>query len=278
MEKLMELDCVKKCVETLGMEQESEFGSLAYSPLTLQQIRSRQEWSRSTLHYTLGSDAKGPIYVRYNYLCQRGLYPDEPEKANQDAFKCITDFNDEPKTLFLGVFDGHGEYGDDCSEFARDHIEDALIKARKENGKDLEKSFKQAFRRVNSAMHFSKDFSDSLSGTTACVAFFEKSAVWVANVGDSRAIVGAIKNGILKATALSTDQTPYRKDERERIRAAGGEIMSIDQREVRQQHAAHIQQQQHSMTLTTHTTHHSLPLPFHTHRASCRCTIIGTSI
>ena len=36
MEKLMELDCVKKCVETLGMEQESEFGSLAYSPLTLQ--------------------------------------------------------------------------------------------------------------------------------------------------------------------------------------------------------------------------------------------------
>jgi hypothetical protein len=76
-----------------------------------------------------------------------------------------------------------------------------------------------------------QDFSDNLSGTTAIVAFFENTSVWVANVGDSRAIVGKLSNGELKATSLSTDQTPYRMDERERIRAAGGEIMSVDQRE-----------------------------------------------
>ena len=40
-----------------------------------------------------------------------------------------------------------------------------------------------------------------------------------------------MQHGELKATPLSTDQTPYRKDERERIRAAGGEICSVDQRE-----------------------------------------------
>ena len=45
----------------------------------------------------------------------------------------------------------------------------------------------------------------------------------MANVGDSRAIVGKLSNGVLKATPLSTDQTPYRKDERERIRAAGAQ-------------------------------------------------------
>lgn len=66
-----------------------------------------------------------------------------------------------------------------------------------------------------------QDFSDSLSGTTAIVAYFERTAVWVANVGDSRAIVGKLSHGVLKATPLSTDQTPFRKDERERIRAAG---------------------------------------------------------
>ena len=48
----------------------------------------------------------------------------------------------------------------------------------------------------------------------------------MANVGDSRAIVGKVSNGELKVTALSTDQTPYRKDERERVRSAGGEIMA----------------------------------------------------
>ena len=78
---------------------------------------------------------------------------------------------------------------------------------------------------------FLQDFSDSLSGTTAIVAFFDKTAVWVANVGDSRAIIGKVTNGEMKATPLSTDQTPYRKDERERVRTAGGEIMSVDQRD-----------------------------------------------
>ena len=53
----------------------------------------------------------------------------------------------------------------------------------------------------------------------------------VANAGDSRAIIAKSQHGQLKATPLSTDQTPYRKDERERIRAAGGEICSVDQRE-----------------------------------------------
>ena len=40
----------------------------------------------------------------------------------------------------------------------------------------------------------------------------------------SRAIVGKVANGELKATPLSTDQTPYRKDERERIEALGGSV------------------------------------------------------
>jgi serine/threonine protein phosphatase PrpC len=42
--------------------------------------------------------------------------------------------------------------------------------------------------------------------------------MFVSNVGDSRAIVVSVEDGKLKARPLSSDQTPYRKDERERVK------------------------------------------------------------
>ncbi|KAG5182546.1 phosphatase 2C-like domain-containing protein, partial [Tribonema minus] len=58
--------------------------------------------------------------------------------------------------------------------------------------------------------------------------------MWVANVGDSRAIVARFHvtqehEGRLVAKPLSSDQTPYRKDERERVKACGARVMSMDQ-------------------------------------------------
>lgn len=224
------MECLTKCLSSL--EGEHEFGNLAtYSPLSISQIRERQEYSPHTLEYPIGNDSKGVIMLKYGYLCQRGLYPDDMDKENQDSFKIIPSFDGEDRTIMMGVFDGHGEYGDDCSGFVRDNIEEYLAEARHEDKKNLENAFRVAFRKINAAMHMEQNFSDSLSGTTAVVAMFEKTAVWVANVGDSRAIIGKVAQGELKAMALTTDQTPYRKDERERVRAAGGDIMSVDQRE-----------------------------------------------
>ena len=174
------MECVTKCLETV-LGPPSEFGPnlTAWSPLSLSQIRSRQEWNEQPESYKIGKDKGAVITLRYGWVCQRGLYPDDPDKENQDSFKIIPSFDGEPKTLLMGVFDGHGEYGDDCSAFVRDSIGDYLAAARKEYKKDLEKSFRASFRKMNSDMHFQTDFSDLLSGTTACVAFFEKSAVWV---------------------------------------------------------------------------------------------------
>lgn len=52
---------------------------------------------------------------------------------------------------------------------------------------------------------------DSLSGTTAVAVYLEGRDMWVANVGDSRAIVVQEHEGKLVARPLSSDQTPYRK-------------------------------------------------------------------
>ena len=55
--------------------------------------------------------------------------------------------------------------------------------------------------------------------------------VCVANIGDSRAIIGERKGKRVIAYSLSIDQTPYRQDERERCKAAGAVVMSCDQLE-----------------------------------------------
>jgi serine/threonine protein phosphatase PrpC len=54
--------------------------------------------------------------------------------------------------------------------------------------------------------------------------------LYVANVGDSRAIIASEQSdGSLKSLPLSNDQTPYRADERERLKKCGARIMSMDQ-------------------------------------------------
>ena len=77
------------------------------------------------------------------------------------------------------------------------------------------------------------NIDDTLSGTTACTVFFDGTEIHVANAGDSRAIVAEMDpvKGRLKAQPLSIDQTPYRKDERDRCKKAGARVLSMDQLE-----------------------------------------------
>lgn len=70
-----------------------------------------------------------------------------------------------------------------------------------------------------------------MSGTTAICAFFKGAEMTIANIGDSRAVVGEKKGKRVVAYSLSIDQTPYRADERERVKAAGAVVMSCDQLE-----------------------------------------------
>ena len=79
-------------------------------------------------------------------------------------------------------------------------------------------------------------FDDQLSGTTGITALVLGKRLYIANVGDSRAIIcsqmGKDGNKIM-AEPLSIDQTPFRKDERERVKLVGAKVLTIDQIEVR---------------------------------------------
>jgi serine/threonine protein phosphatase PrpC/CRP-like cAMP-binding protein len=235
-----------------GMHQSSK----DKGPMTNSEIQQRIDSIEKTKTATFGG-----IKVRYAYLSQRGYYPDDAHKPNQDSYSVNHDFVGEGTDAFFGVYDGHGRDGDGCSQFARDQLPSMVAKAitrvkNKESARrnipqgddppPLELSKEQiqnaclkAHLECNRNMHRAHQLDDSLSGTTSISGYIHgrRNRITVCNVGDSRAVLGytakpnEASNGSsgLKAVPLSRDQTPYRKDERIRIRATGARILSLDQ-------------------------------------------------
>lgn len=75
---------------------------------------------------------------------------------------------------------------------------------------DPVQGFRTALPLLNKQLHSSR-IDDSMSGTTAIVGLIRSRVLYVANVGDSRAVL-AIQgsDGNITAKALSHDQTPFR--------------------------------------------------------------------
>jgi serine/threonine protein phosphatase PrpC len=195
----------------------------------------------------------GGITVRYAYLSQRGFYPDDPFKANQDAYSVHQPLRSDD--AFFGVFDGHGKDGDGCAIYAKTNLPPNLaniLKRTKEHKDYLSKDQVQnallrAHVDVNRGLHKNPKIDDTLSGTTAISVYFhggKRNRITVSNVGDSRAVLGTTHHRAapnssnnnnnkshIRALPLSRDQTPYRKDERQRVKAAGARVLSLDQLE-----------------------------------------------
>ena len=77
----------------------------------------------------------------------------------------------------------------------------------------------------------SRGLRDQNSGTTAVCVFVEGKKLHISNIGDSRAVLGTREDGtgFIKAVALSDDQTPYRQDERDRVRKTGARVCNTAQ-------------------------------------------------
>ena len=74
---------------------------------------------------------------------------------------------------------------------------------------DPEKAFKHVLPEIHSQLH-SSNIDDSMSGTTCIATLIQGRDVYIANVGDSRAVIAENLNGTVTARALSKDQTPFR--------------------------------------------------------------------
>jgi len=214
--------------EEAELEQEEE----AREFLTDEQLRERITTSGGARALALPSAG---FAARHAFCSLRGFYPETPDKRNQDAVCAHERFGGDPEALLLAVFDGHGNHGAACSQFAMDALPAALL-ADSLCRDAPELALRDAAATANRALHASP-IDDSLSGTTALVALLVRERLLVANVGDSRAVVGVARppppngNGGVAAVALSWDHTPFRRDEYERVLRAGARVLTLDQME-----------------------------------------------
>ncbi|KAG9151074.1 hypothetical protein Leryth_002663 [Lithospermum erythrorhizon] len=165
--------------------------------------------------------------LEYSVLTQRGYYPDTPGKDNQDSFCIRSHIQGNPNVHFFGVFDGHGQFGTECAKF----VSDRLVEVLSSNSSlidDPVKSYNAAFFRVNEELHDS-EIDDTMSGTTAITVLVIGDKLYVANVGDSRAVMAVKEGNRILAEDLSHDQTPFRKDECERVKLCGARVLTVDQ-------------------------------------------------
>ncbi|KAL6971399.1 hypothetical protein U1Q18_031076 [Sarracenia purpurea var. burkii] len=222
------MGCVhgKCCVKCCGNYPTSSDGEHRdFQELGTQIGHGRHILANRTLDFVLVPSHN--FRLEYSVLTQRGYYPETPDKENQDSFCVKTQIQSNPNVHFFGVFDGHGQFGTECSNFVKNRLVEILC-SDPTLLDDPVKAYNSAFSATNEELHNS-EIDDTMSGTTAITVLVIGDSLYVANVGDSRAVI-AVKNGSqIVAEDLSCDQTPFRKDECERVKLCGARVLSVDQ-------------------------------------------------
>ncbi|XP_065168630.1 protein phosphatase 1B isoform X3 [Atheta coriaria] len=121
---------------------------------------------------------------------------------------------------YYAVFDGHA--GAKVSAHCADHLLDAIV-ASGEFQEDVSKGIHNGFLKLDDTMRELPELSsgEDKSGTTAVCAFISPKHIYVANCGDSRAVL--CRGG--SPVFTTQDHKPNLPAERERIINAGGSVM-----------------------------------------------------
>lgn len=138
-------------------------------------------------------------------------------------FKQVEDW---PRCSFFAVYDGHG--GSACADFLRDQLHQLIVRDENfpkypkiaiENGiAEAEKLFLEWAHQQSRPQ---EDFVER-SGTCAIIVLIVGDICYVANVGDSRAIMSV--DGGDKILMLSKDHKPEDEEETRRVEENGGQI------------------------------------------------------
>ena len=136
-----------------------------------------------------------------------------------------------PKISYFAIFDGHG--GEECSEFLKNNYLNYLIE-NKNFPFDIKISMIETCQKIEEDF-FKQKCSDNLeesdkSGSCALIAVIFDNKIYIANIGDSRAIMSM--NGGVKIKQLTTDHKPENIKEYERAIKNGSKIYLDDNDEV----------------------------------------------
>ncbi|KAK2381420.1 putative protein phosphatase 2C [Trifolium repens] len=93
---------------------------------------------------------------------------------------------------------------------------------------ELHNAYNLAFLAANNELH-KNETDDCMSGTSAITVLVIGETLYVANVCDSRVMLAIKYENKIVAGDLSSDQTPFRRDEYERVKFCGARLLSVDQ-------------------------------------------------
>lgn len=178
------------------------------------------------------NDNDGATHVSFYGSSAKGISgSNNASKPNQDAY--VIEHCLKTESLILICMDGHGSKGHFASQFCKFFLKTHL-KSHPEFATDLKKAITEVLHSLDIALKNDQLVETIFSGTTLVLAVIRDKVITVANIGDSKAILGYRK----KLTNDSKDNTygfivqplsvvhkPDSPDERARIISTGGRVM-----------------------------------------------------
>ncbi|XP_042054134.1 probable protein phosphatase 2C 34 isoform X1 [Salvia splendens] len=179
------------------------------------------------------------------------VYSKRGEKGvNQDCCIVWEEFGCQEDMIFCGIFDGHGQWGHFVAKNVRDLMpsfllcnwKETLVEAAVDPDFDLgsqnklqsfniwKHSYLKTCEAVDQALEHHRKIDAFNSGTTALTIVRQQGEnIFLANVGDSRAVLGTPSdNGDMVAVQLTMDFKPNLPQEAERITQCNGRVYSLD--------------------------------------------------
>ncbi|KAL1510791.1 hypothetical protein AB1Y20_007077 [Prymnesium parvum] len=119
------------------------------------------------------------------------------------------------------VLDGHG--GHACAQFGAARLLAAVLATPAYGGRRYEEALSQAILHLNDS--FLAEHADDLSGSTLCAVLRMDEYLYIANVGDSRAV---LRTSSAECIQLTVDHSPDDAAELARIWEAGGDTFDAE--------------------------------------------------
>lgn len=155
-----------------------------------------------------------------------GSHRQRQKPVTQDSYAVSNRFQGRECDHFFVVCDGHGDYGHLVSTYITESLPSTFGKVFLQNRRDLElvsQSLQGCLKKLESELPTS-NIDTCLSGTTVVAAFISENRLFVAHIGDSRAVIGSKYGSHWVPSQLTEDHKPENSDEARRILRNGGEV------------------------------------------------------
>ncbi|GFX59539.1 hypothetical protein TNCV_2034671 [Trichonephila clavipes] len=233
-EKDVEMPVVSEA-QTWGTVKEDFFSDLPLPSSTTETRGIKRKTEEDDSNEGFYSDKKENLYIIQGFFAEKKGEREEMQDFHvviDDFHKQILDLHPSVSRLsYYAVYDGHG--GVRASKFASDHLHQNLAQKfpkvpLSQIEKEIKRSLTETFKKTDEEFlkQATKTKPSWKDGTTAIIVLVLQNILYIANLGDSKAILCRYskKTGKHVAIPLSTDHSPQDYTERMRIQKAGGNV------------------------------------------------------